>query len=488
MKIHFKSLFGLIFGFALLAFLALMPVAAQEAPLPTLFLPTEARGSRPLSAEPAIRASRRVVINWPALKHLNSQQPETLRLSLSLLEGKIVTLRLERVERRSATRYSWFGRVEGLPESMVILVAENEALAVQIFAPGQFNYALRYLGDNIYLLADLDMSKMGRCATETPPCLPIPSPGQVGIQRTPTIDVLIVYTAIAQDAAGGVDQIHAQCQLAVDNTNVAYANSQVNAAMRLVRTEEITYNENGTFDQHLDRLTSTIDSVMDQVHDWRDYWGADLVSLFVDDDDPDNMGSSTCGKGWIMWINSTLFADWGFSIVNWRCAVENFSFAHETGHNMGCGHDRDNGGGLYDYSHGHRFNGNDGRQYRTVMAYAPGERIQYFSNPNVSYLDTPTGIADGNSDSADNARTLNHTAGTAADFRTLPDEVWVDFDYRFLELGTELFPFNTMEEAQAKVHVGGTVWIKASSTRETPTLIKPMTVRSVGGTARIGSG
>ena len=43
---------------------------------------------------------------------------------------------------------------------------------------------------------------------------------------------------------------------------------------------------------------------------------------------------------------------------------------------MGCCHDHDNcGGGAYSYSWGHRFTGNGGGTYRTVMAYSPGTRI-----------------------------------------------------------------------------------------------------------------
>ena len=43
-----------------------------------------------------------------------------------------------------------------------------------------------------------------------------------------------------------------------------------------------------------------------------------------------------------------------------------FAFAHEIGHNFGCGHDSYDEPGYYDYSHGHV--NLIGSRYRTVMA------------------------------------------------------------------------------------------------------------------------
>lgn len=67
--------------------------------------------------------------------------------------------------------------------------------------------------------------------------------------------------------------------------------------------------------------------------------------------------------------------------------------------------------GVDDYSYGYR---TPNQQYRTIMAYAPGTRIQYFSNPNVVFTGFPLGVADPDPYSAECWRTLNNTAPTVA--------------------------------------------------------------------------
>ena len=117
---------------------------------------------------------------------------------------------------------------------------------------------------------------------------------------------------------------------------------------------------------------------------------------------------------------SSDFEDHAFSIINRGCASGNFSFAHELGHNMGCGHERGNADeqGLYSYSRGFRFLGSDGvTSYRTVMAYEPGTRVGYFSNPNISFMGTPTGVTIGQANEAFNAQTINNSASTVANWR-----------------------------------------------------------------------
>jgi len=67
----------------------------------------------------------------------------------------------------------------------------------------------------------------------------------------------------------------------------------------------------------------------------------------------------------------------------------------------------------FDYAHGYRFTGASSTQWRTIMAYPPGTRIPYFSNPDLSY----DGVALGTSASEDNARALATTGPLVATFR-----------------------------------------------------------------------
>ena len=83
------------------------------------------------------------------------------------------------------------------------------------------------------------------------------------------------------------------------------------------------------------------------------------------------------------------------------------TFVHEIGHNLGSQHDKatNASGGVFSYSHGNHFTGNDGKDYRTVMAYSKnGEtRVLKFSGPNVLHQGVATGKAD-----LDNAKSVGN--------------------------------------------------------------------------------
>jgi hypothetical protein len=158
----------------------------------------------------------------------------------------------------------------------------------------------------------------------------------------------------------------------------------------------------------LSELRSTSDGILDSVHAERDAVGADLVSLLS------ASNPSYCGIAYLLGGNSPA---WGFSVTVWSCALGGLTFTHELGHNQGCCHAPGDGGGctsggFFAYSVGNRFTASDGVQYRTVMAYAPGTRIPRLSSPSVLFRGTATGLAE-----ADNARTLNETAVTMANYR-----------------------------------------------------------------------
>ncbi len=225
------------------------------------------------------------------------------------------------------------------------------------------------------------------------------------------IDVLVGYTPAARETAGGTEAMLAEIDLAIEGTNLAYESSGVETRIQLVAAEEFAYQEEGRFSDHLHRLTNPDDGYLDAVHLHREMHQADLVTLLVQD-------PAACGVAWVMGIASPAFEASAFSVVHWSCAVDDFIFAHELGHNLGCDHAHPDGGnGVFEYSFGHRFVGDGGGQWRTVMAGAPGVVIPHFSNPSVFFDGQPTGVPKGRPDAADNARTINETKLIAANFR-----------------------------------------------------------------------
>ena len=108
------------------------------------------------------------------------------------------------------------------------------------------------------------------------------------------------------------------------------------------------------------------------------------------------------------------------------------SMGHEIGHNLGCCHEPGQGGSfvcsMFPYSFGHRFtvadpNGGSDVEMKTIMAYATGEDIPYYSNPSVLYpLPPAQGEPTGTSQTqyaywSDNARTIRETFDDARCYR-----------------------------------------------------------------------
>ena len=369
------------------------------------------RGAKP---EPTVARTRYVRINFDRLRGTGFPNGAESVL-LNLYDDLSYNAAKERLEKRSANRYTWFGRVAGAALSQVVLVVEDGVMAGNIMVNGEV-YQVRSVGGGIHAIRKIDQSKFPE---EAPPIAVQAVPDRSEILSPPaeaddgsTIDVLVVYTAAA---AGASSNIAAEIQLGIDETNQSYVNSGIAQRVRLVHAAQVSYDETGRGGTDLVRLKSSNDGYLDEVHSIRNNYAADLVSLWVENMD-------ACGIGYLMTNVSTGFASSAFSVVQRDCATGYYSFGHEMGHNMGAHHDRyatKNEDGAYSYSHGYVYKPG---KWRTVMAYnddcsASGfdcTRILYWSNPNVDYQGNPAGIAN----SANNALTLNNTAYTVANFRS----------------------------------------------------------------------
>jgi hypothetical protein len=368
------------------------------------------------ASEPSVIKNRYVRVNLDRLK--GDRFPEGAEsILLNLFDGISYKVDRERLEKRSSTRYTWFGRVAGAAISQVVLVVEDGNMTGNILADGDL-YQIRPVQDDVHIVRAIDQTGFPE---EAPP-IPVPiEPGQstslsslAAADDGSVIDVLVVYTSAVAKAS---PNITAEIQLAVDETNQSYANSGVAQRVRLVHAAQVQYAETGKSDTDLTRLRNPNDGYMDEVHSLRDTYGADLVSLWVESLD-------ACGIGFLMTNASHTFESFAFSVIARQCATGYYSFGHEMGHNMGATHDRyvNDGDGVYPYSHGYVYTPG---KWRTVMAYDRKcsdkgyscTRIPYWSNPGVSYQGSPTGVPETAADSANNRLTLNNTAFTVANFR-----------------------------------------------------------------------
>jgi hypothetical protein len=227
------------------------------------------------------------------------------------------------------------------------------------------------------------------------------------------IDLMIVYTPQALSEAGSIDQLNYRIDRSIGETNMALANSQVNATVRLVHEAEVNYTESGVILADLNNIQSG-SGPFSGVPAMRDQYGADLVSLWVGSGSGDEAGRAFQPDD-----PANPQPSYGYNVVQYQYADNNYVFAHETGHNLGAGHDRtDPSPRVIPIAYGKTFTlGN----YTVGDIMSDTDRIPYYSNPNVDYQGVPTGNPDNSAQPADNAAVMNQFAPIVANYE--PTEV-----------------------------------------------------------------
>ncbi len=436
-------------------FVVLTPGEAQQQPapppLPELFTSVDVPDWQDplLPEDTTILRSRPVTVNFDILAAARppnpGAEPPVVPIRFNLFDDLSVTAVFHRATARypanapegpsEPTGYTWHGRLVGDEhEGHVVMITDlGICLAnVHIAGVGWFKirsvegaqYAVREIGGNAEGGCDGvvqgDSSGQGAGPEGTGGCgISFSYPCEQGT----TIDVMVLYTPAARDQAGGQFVIVGEIAMAIAESNQAYVNSLISIQLDLVHVEEVQIS--GGFS--LTQLIDPWDNILDEVHALRDSVRADLVCVLI------GPGDGAGNRGWLMRTESPVFERNGFSTVNeGMIGPPNHTIAHEMGHNMGCVHNRGEYGscypenclchrGLCEDSFGYKFPP-ENPSYRTIMSYFDGEqKILHFSNPNVDYLGHPTGVALPACDSADNARTINESAETIANYRASCD-------------------------------------------------------------------
>jgi len=211
----------------------------------------------------------------------------------------------------------------------------------------------------------------------------------------PTIDLLVAYTPQAKSAAGNIYSLIASCE---QSTNEILSNSGNSARVDVVHSVEVDYEEEGV-EPDVDELQDNdgYDN-LDILHSLRNQYGADVVALLIKDVGP--------YLGIVYEVEAQ--ADEAFLVVKQHAALDDYVFAHEVAHIVGCRHQNDS---LGTYQHAYRrfWDG-----WETVVTdYVATTRIPYWSNPNKTYGGIPLGTYSSN----DNARKWNTRAATVAGFK-----------------------------------------------------------------------
>ncbi|MCP3902548.1 MAG: hypothetical protein GY715_02845 [Planctomycetes bacterium] len=407
----------------LLCALLLLPFGSMAAAAPPLATPDLLTPAAPAKAaaravdHAAIARHRIVTIDRGAL-----DAPPAAGVRATFFDDASFVLLPVATETKAPGRSTTSGTLEGIEGGSFVLVARDERILLNVWAPGHGVFHLRELGDGTYAARQIDSGAFPPCATEAHP--PGLAPGAAAgaakagepiglcVDDGSVIDILVVYTAAARIAEGGTAAMEMLIDACESSSNIAYGNSAMATTLNIVGMVEVDYTETG--DSALDRaaLTDPDDGIIDEVHDMRDSMGADLVAMILDD-------LENCGRAhFTIQEDNTPVPRLGFSVSRRDCVVDNLTFVHELGHNQGARHDRgaDNSEAAFLYGHGYI---DPGGTFRTVMAvFTDGvDRVQYFSNPDVLFMGLPMGIAPGAPDSAHNALMIDNTAFNAANLR-----------------------------------------------------------------------
>lgn len=241
------------------------------------------------------------------------------------------------------------------------------------------------------------------------------------------IDVLVLYTPGMEKRFGGLDQTLARIQLLTALSNQAYQDSNVTISLRLVKAVKLDIPDTTANTQMLSDMLNG-KGAFTGLAAMRKTYGADLVTLvrpFYLNEQGRNCGVAYVGG--YGGSNIANYKDYGLSVVSdgkdmmgQSSYCNDYTFAHELGHNMGSMHDRQTvasqggGSGAYPYA----FGSGQAGSFGTIMSYI-SPKVGKFSSPNTTCSSSklPCGVAASDSaNAADNALSLNNTRLAVAAF------------------------------------------------------------------------
>jgi hypothetical protein len=223
-----------------------------------------------------------------------------------------------------------------------------------------------------------------------------PSPAEV------IIDVIVAYTG---KAASNYTSVRRELiDLAVEEANESFRISKLDhTRLRLVHAYQTDYVEEGGYFDHVWRFADADDGYMEEIHDLRRQYRADVAVLIVDD--PKGCGLAT-----------RVYADPAdaFAVVHHACAATTYSLAHEIGHLIGARHDLKSDSIMTPFPYGHGYVNDE--KWRDIMSLREScggcPRLPVWSSPKVMIKGEPAGTPE-----LDNARVIAEQAARVAAFR-----------------------------------------------------------------------
>ena len=353
--------------------------------------------------------------------------PQTILIPLN--EQLTVTAQRTEVS-KTDDGYIWRGVIDGSGEPVTLLWWPSGRLAGTVMYRGHA-YVIKNLEGNMHGMLELTPDKMppdhgaashdlmqkmnmrtdplvheGDASMMLPAQMQPPPTKMAPVEGAPkeaTIRLIVAYTKKA--ASHYTDIVKDMIDVAIAQTNQSFRDSGAgNVHVKLAHAYETDYVESGSHFEDVYRFRNKGDGYLDEIHDLRAKYGADVAVLVVDNP----MG---CGLS----IRIAPEAPDAFTVVDHECASTMYSLAHEIGHLIGARHDRALDDSTQPFPYGHGFV--NGKEWRTMMSYKDScdgcPRRPIWSSPDVKVDGVPAGDVETN-----NAKVIREGAARVAAFHT----------------------------------------------------------------------
>jgi hypothetical protein len=324
---------------------------------------------------------------------------------------------------------SWGGTLPSFAGSSIVLRSTGARLD-GLVRTSELTYRIRIAADSIHVLEETREQGGDGPPGLAPRFIP-PRPDSAGRgggrgrglfdeppqSTSPAIvSVVFFYTRSALAAAGGASAINTDVTNAIDEANLALANSKTGASFRKADVKPTAFADERDIVFDVQGMREGTASVFTQMRAVMQARRAAVVALIIGMSD---RPQANCGYT----ESSSDFAQPGqaaYLAVPYSCMVDKtFSLAHELGHAAGMGHDRSlpGHGGIFAYSWGYR---DPAARFRDLMAYScstPCKRVLFYSTTDTLYDGSPIGVPSTTPSAADNARTARQTMPLIARWR-----------------------------------------------------------------------
>lgn len=242
-----------------------------------------------------------------------------------------------------------------------------------------------------------------------------------------TIDVLFYHEEGMEDPSSVADFV-------IETANQAFLNSDIDITLNIVGLKPLPI-DSETMQNDVLEAMSEAQTPFEDIENDRTFYAADIVVALRENIPEDD---DSCGVAYIGVLDGSPWRNGYVTTVQWLPvdkAIDGLyctdtSTAHEIGHILGSQHERrlfeEGDKGAYDFSFAHYREG----FFKTIMSYGTEREINVFSSPKIdSCFGSACGVADGDPESADNARGFSQTRFMVSGYEseTLAHELIEDF-------------------------------------------------------------